>query len=65
MTNVEQPLGQPVQVVRESAGEEFAFMADPLHLLSPEERTALNDDLADLARLRREVEADGATLRLA
>lgn len=65
MTEHEQPLGQPVKVVPDEAGEDFAFMADPLHLLSPEQRTALNGELADLARQRREVEADGATLRLA
>lgn len=59
------PLGRAVEVTQDVNRDEFAFMGDPLQLLSEDEREALNDDLAELARLRRETEAEGATLRLA
>jgi hypothetical protein len=44
---------------------EFAFLADPLGLLTGDQRDELRDDLAVLTKMRREVEADSASLRLA
>lgn len=59
-------LGAPVvEPDAEFPPEEFAFVANPLALLSDEEARELRDDLADLTRLRREVESEGASLRLA
>ena len=47
-----------------SPSGDFAFLADPVGLLSAKQRADLRDGLNELAKLRREVESDGANLAL-
>jgi hypothetical protein len=44
---------------------DFEFLADPLALLTEEQERDLREDLAELTRLRRQAEAEGASLPLA
>lgn len=55
---------QPAEVEVETSPV-FDAIKNPTALLTEEERGALRDDLERLSRLRRETEADSATLRLA
>jgi hypothetical protein len=57
-------LGTPVATSTDTPTGEFAFLNDPLALLSDDEQRDLRDELADLTRLRREAESEGAVLRL-
>lgn len=57
-------LGTPVATSAETPTGEFAFLKDPLALLSDDEQRDLRDELADLTRVRREAESEGAALRL-
>lgn len=56
-------LGDTVETVTPEG--DFAFLSDPLTLLSELQRSHLHQDLSELAKLRRDAEADGGSLRLA
>lgn len=58
-------LGASVSAGTESPTGDFAFLADPLALLTDDQERELREDLAELTRRRREVESEGASLRLA
>lgn len=58
-------LGAPATVDSSSPTGDFAFLSDPLALLTEDQQRDLREDLADLTRLRREAESEGASLRLA
>lgn len=59
-------LGAPTATApAESPTGEFAFLTDPLALLTDDQQRELREDLADLTRLRREAESEGSSLRMA
>lgn len=58
-------LGAPVATETDSPTGEFSFLADPLALLTDDQQRDLQENLADLTRLRRDAESEGASLRLA
>jgi hypothetical protein len=57
-------LRAPVSAGAESPTGDFEFLADPLSLLTDDQQRDLREDLAELTRLRREVESEAASLRL-
>ncbi len=56
--------GAPVEPDDGTPTADFAFVSDPLALLTSDQVRELREDLADLSKLRREVEAECASLRL-
>lgn len=47
------------------AANGFEFLDDPMALVDPDDRRRLAEGLSQLDRLRRDVESEGVTLRMA